>query len=65
MSLVKYFYPKEEYPEVYMNARLMITVSTARQLQRRILFLGSDIENRIQRFPNQATDTQLLRTLLG
>ena len=48
-----------------MAIRVMITNSTARQMQRRALLFGSDVENYLQRRAGQAVTTVFLKTLIG
>ena len=65
MWIVKKFYPREDHPRLFMKIRLQVTTSTYRQLHRRALALGSDIENQCQRQPGQELDTRILTTILG
>ena len=65
MKIVATYFPKEQYPKVYESARVVISNSTARQLQRRLLTYASDLEFHIQNHPNQDQDLTLLRQFLG
>ena len=65
MKVVSAFFPKSQFPEIYEQARVMISNSTARQLQRRLLTYAADLEFYIQNHPGQDQNVSILRQFLG
>ena len=59
------YFPYSELPELYMMYRVMVSTSSARQLQKNMILFANDIEYWVQEHPNEDTDESLFIPLYG
>lgn len=65
MFVVNQYFPQSELPELYMLYRVMVTTSSARQLQKNLILFANDIEYWVQEHADEDTDESLFIPLFG
>ena len=65
MFVVNQYFPQSELPDLYMLYRVMVTTSSARQLQKNMILFANDIEYWIQEHVDEDTDESLFIPLFG
>ena len=65
MFVVNQYFPHSELPDLYMLYRVMVTTSSARQLQKNVILFANDIEYWVQEHVDEDTDESLFIPLFG
>ena len=65
LFLANQYFPEAELPELYTMYRVMVSTSSARQLQKNVILFSNDIEYWVQEHVDEDTDESLFIPLFG
>ena len=65
MALVQMYFPYSEVPDLFLSFRIMITLMSARQIQKNSSLFASDLDYIVQERPDEDVDETIFYSIFG
>ena len=65
MTLIQMYFPYSELPDMFLTFRIMITLMTARQIQKNSSLFAADLDYLVEERPGEDTDEMLFYPIFG